>query len=427
MSSIGKRIYRATALVSVISLITMFIITAWVSEDLESTMLKVEMANERDFFLAQQFDADKPVHRQFSGLTLIYLPKGYQNLSTDDEQSEVAMIFKGLKPPFSGEVTIKDETYLVSIHQMENGSLYLGRNITHFERREWMFRLAMLSAIALIALLIGVLAVISAKRVVKPLRDLSDQIQAMPVGSRMARLPIAWHDEELQTIAKAFNEFVGQLEAFVRREKSLLNLASHELRTPLAVVSGALDILDQRGNLSHADQTTVERIRRATEEMQSNISILLALARKDQENNLDTAPVSISSEIQRVLDDLSGTFPVQSRVDLRAFSPGQVKAEASMVRMLLRNLVQNALQHTQRRVSITVHADYFDVRDEGPGLSRQAQDILDSRVTLGQEEGPVHGLGLYLVTLMVERLGWSLHIVETSSRGTVLRVFYGHA
>jgi signal transduction histidine kinase len=231
----------------------------------------------------------------------------------------------------------------------------------------------------------------------------------------------------LQAIAQSFNEFVGHLEAFVRREKSLLNLASHELRTPLAVVSGALDILAQRGSLSHDDQTTVARIRRATEEMQSNVDILLALARKDQGASVVATSVSLSTEVNRVLDDLSGSYPVQSRVELRAFAPGQVVADATMVRMLLRNLVQNALQHTRRRVFITVHADYFDVRDEGEGLSSQAQDVLAGRVTLGQEPGAVHGLGLYLVTLMIERLGWTLQVVEASSQGTLLRVFYPQA
>lgn len=302
--------------------------------------------------------------------------------------------------------------------------MYLARNITHFEQREWMFRMAMLVSLLLIAVLIVVLATLGAKRVVKPLQSLSDQIQAMQVGTQMRRLPSDWRDSELQAMAQSFNEFVGHLEAFVRREKSLLNLASHELRTPLAVVSGALDILAQRGNLSHDDQTTVARIRRATEEMQSNVDILLALARKDQGASVVATSVSLSTEVNRVLDDLAGSYPVRSRVELSAFAPGRVMADATMVRMLLRNLIQNALQHTHRRVFITVHANYFDVRDEGEGLSAHAQDVLAGRVSLGQERGAVHGLGLYLVTLMVERLGWTLQVVDASSQGTLLRVFY---
>jgi signal transduction histidine kinase len=402
MISIGSRIYRAIALVSLVSLLAMFAITAWVSEDLESTMLKVEMANERDFFIAQQFEPGRPVHRQFSGLTVVYLPAGHKLSSIDDTQADLPMLFKGVAPPYSGEVRYHDETYLVSATALDGGIMYLARNITHFEQREWMFRVAMLVSLVLIAALIVVLATLGAKRVVKPLQNLSDQIRAMQVGAQMQRLPTEWRDSELQAIAQSFNEFVGHLEAFVRREKSLLNLASHELRTPL----------------------TVARIRRATEEMQSNVDILLALARKDQGASVVATSVSLSTEVNRVLDDLAGSYSVQSRVELRAFAPGQVVADATMVRMLLRNLVQNALQHTRRRVFITVHADYFDVRDEGEGLSSQAQDVLAGRVTLGQEPGAVHGLGLYLVTLMIERLGWTLQVVDASSQGTLLRVFY---
>lgn len=424
MTSIGSRIYRVIALVSLVSLLAMFAITAWVSEDLESTMLKVEMANERDFFIAQQFEPGRPVHRQFSGLTVVYLPTGHDISSIGQMQPELTVLFKGMAPPYSGEVMYHDETYLVSATALDGGVMYLARNITHFEQREWMFRMAMLVSLLLIAVLIVVLATLGAKRVVKPLQSLSDQIQAMQVGTQMRRLPSDWRDSELQAMAQSFNEFVGHLEAFVRREKSLLNLASHELRTPLAVVSGALDILAQRGNLSHDDQTTVARIRRATEEMQSNVDILLALARKDQGASVVATSVSLSTEVNRVLDDLAGSYPVRSRVELSAFAPGRVMADATMVRMLLRNLIQNALQHTHRRVFITVHANYFDVRDEGEGLSAHAQDVLAGRVSLGQERGAVHGLGLYLVTLMVERLGWTLQVVDASSQGTLLRVFY---
>jgi signal transduction histidine kinase len=426
MRSIGQRIYRTIALISLVSLLLLVMITAWVSVDLESTMLRVELAQQRDFFVNEQLEPGTPIQHDYAGMMLVYVPDHATSgqTSTDTATASVPLLFRGLQTPYSGELSYNNETYLVDIQAVRGGTLYLARNITHFERREWMFRFATLVAALLVALLISILALMGAKRVVKPLQRLSEQIQAMQAGTRMGRLPAQWEDSELQTIALSFNEFVAQLEAYVRREKSLLNLASHELRTPLAVVSGALDILEQRASLSARDQTTLARIRNASDEMQTSIDILLALARKNQTDRSLQDTLTLANEIDGTLAALAATHPVALRLEVRTFVPGYVRAEKTMVRMLLRNLIHNALQHTQHRVYITLQDDYLEIRDEGEGLSPQAQDVLEKVRTLEHEEGPVHGLGLYLVTLMTERLGWQLHIVQTSERGTVLRVFY---
>src|SRR5690606_1882219 len=110
------------------------------------------------------------------------------------------------------------------------------------------------------------LAVLSSRRIVKPLRLLSDRISRTPVGTSMPRMETDYADAELHSIAMTFNRFLDELESHVRREQSLLSLASHELRTPIAVMSGALDILESRNQLSSNDQATLARVRRACDE-----------------------------------------------------------------------------------------------------------------------------------------------------------------
>ncbi len=423
MKSISHRIYRVIALVSLISLTALLVITFLVSEDLESTMIRVELTQERDFFLARQTDPDRAVVHSTPGLTLAYVPGAAMGPAV--QGSALPDVFRGLSPPFAGELYRDDATWLVSIEAVPGGVLYLARNISHFEEREWLFRLALFVVGGLIAVLSIVLAVLGARQVVKPLRLLAEKIHELPVGTSTARLPLDWNDSELNTIAQSFNGFVTELEAYVRREKSLLSLASHELRTPIAVISGALDILEQRGGLAPADQKTVARIRQATDEMQMNVAVLLTLARKSDRVSRAPEPLDLVAEVRQILHDLEVHYPVSTRVHLKASAPVQVVADPALVRMLVRNLVQNALQHTRERIFIDVQPGWIDVRDEGPGLDSAAQDVLAGRTSLALTEGPVSGLGLYLVTLMVERLGWRLDVLETSSRGTVIRVFHG--
>ncbi|RIY39546.1 sensor histidine kinase [Neopusillimonas maritima] len=428
MRSISHRIYRTSALISLISLIVVFLGVTWVSEDLESTMLRVELTQEREFFLGENFDPEQSILRETSGLILAYIPNAKTRNKPNDlsPSSSVPRIFEGLDPGFSGEVYKNDETYLISVQELQHGVLYLARNITHFEKREWLFRLALLIVILLVAAVTALFSIIEAKRIVKPLKLLSNEIEKLPVGANMSRLPSNWQDAELHSIASSFNLFVTQLEAYVQREKSLLNMASHEFRTPLAVISGAIDILETRGTLNTQDRATVARIRRATSEMQINVNALLTLARKETVNTTATQTVSLPSVIHQTIEDLSLNFAVDSRLNFIAHQPVEVHADPALVQMLLRNLLQNALQHTSGKVYVEVDENILEIRDEGPGLTKAAHTLLTSTGPARSPSAVSSGLGLYLVTLIAERLAWPLELAQPEGKGTTIRLHINH-
>ena len=421
MRSIAHRIYKVTIIISIISVVTMLVGILMVNEDLEDTLLGVEMIEERDFFIAQHHDLT--VAYQQIGLRqhLVWQPGSVQR-PAQNEALLLPAVFDSLPKPFSGEIKRDGQTYLVSITVLPEGTLYIARDISHFEARERLFLVALWVVAGVIMLLAFVLATLSARSVIRPLRRLADQIQHVPVGTNMPGLDTEWRDSELATIAGAFNTFVAELEAYVRREKSLLNLASHELRTPIAVISGALDVLEQRGHLSPADQATLARVRRATHEMQSNVNVLLALARKPGHSAQGHQSFSLATELGRVLEDLEASFPVKSRVVFDITDPGMVISDVVMARMLLRNLLQNALQHTALRVFVTLRPGQIEVRDEGPGLPAEGRQVLQGTLQMTDSQGPVSGLGLYLVTLMAERLGWKVTLGDVPASGTVIRV-----
>lgn len=427
MRSISHRIYRTSALISLVSLIVVFLGVTWVSEDLESTMLRMELTQEREFFMGDDFDPEQTILRETSGLTLAYIPntKTHNTPESFYQPSAAPIIFEGLGPGFSGEVYQNDETYLISVQALQHGVLYLARNITHFEKREWLFRLALLIVILLVAAVTALLSIIEAKRIVKPLKSLSNEIEKLPVGANMPRLPKNWQDAELHSIARSFNLFVTQLEAYVKREKSLLNMASHEFRTPLAVISGAIDILETRGTLNSQDQATLARIRRATAEMQTNVNALLTLARKETVDTATAQTVSLPSLIHQTIDDLSVNFAVDSRLSFSAHKPVSVHADPALMQMLLRNLLQNALQHTSGRVYIELDENTLEIHDEGSGLPEEARVLLTSAGPARSPAAVTSGLGLYLVTLIAERLNWPLELAQ-EGKGTLIRLHINH-
>jgi signal transduction histidine kinase len=414
MKSIANRIHRAIFLVSLVSMAVMVFTVLIVNEDLERTMLRVEFAEEHDFFLAHR-PADEITRWETSNLVLLYQP--LQKGDPDD----LPKIFQGLPIGYTGELDRGDQTYMVRISPVEKGHLYIAKNISHFEGRERLFQAALGVIVLMVLGLSLFLAVLNSRRIVKPLQDLAENIHAIPVGQKMPRLSLSYQDSELRSIAEAFNIFLGELESFVKREQALLSLASHELRTPIAVVSGALDIVEQRNQLNEADRATIARIRRATSEMGANVNILLKLARRETRPEAHQ-PIALVTIVQQALDDLSSDYHVKARVTLQATAAINVYADPVMVKMLIRNVIQNALQHTLKRITVRLTPGLIEIIDEGEGLTSEQQSIIVNKKKPFADNAPVGGLGLYLVTLISERLDWRLDIAGTGADGTVIHI-----
>jgi len=259
---IEKRIGR-TVLGAV--LVTFLVTVAAVmvaNEKLEDALLQLDLQSERDFIL-ENARPNEILLWDTVMLKAYYAPPGI----TVDER--LPTIFHGLPLPFSGEMEIGPSTFLITTSEMGGGYFYLAKDITLFEKRETEFQW-FLCVLGVLVTGLGVVATrVTSRQLVAPIRRLSQQIRTTTPAARMQRVDAQYRDAELQAIAQSFNLFLGELETFFRREQSLMGLASHELRTPLAVITGALDVMEQRGR-SDADAAPLARIRTAVDEMTAN-------------------------------------------------------------------------------------------------------------------------------------------------------------
>lgn len=412
--SISRRVYRAILAVSVVATLAMVVTVLLVNEDLEHTMLEVEFAQERDFILMNHI-GDEAFIWDTPELAIVFSPSG------DVHPEILPEVFQGLPQNYSAEIERGDETYLVTVESVRGGILYIAKNITHFENREALFGIALIIIAVVILAFSLMLAVVSSRRIVRPLKRLSERISRIPVGPNMPRMESDYQDSELHSIALTFNRFLDELESYVRREQSLLNLASHELRTPIAVMSGALEIIESRGQLSEKDRATLLRVRRSCNEMRDNVNILLKLARREREGTVHET-IEVSPLARQVISDLKFSLNGADRVSLTTVSELRVRAEPAIVGMLLRNIIQNAVQHTKGEIQVTVSERHVEIQDSGTGLSAEQQAILMRQKSLSNDGTALSGLGLYIVTLMAERLDWRLDITQTNENGTKIRL-----
>lgn len=407
-TSLARRIFRIIFTIGMINVVVTLIATEIIYEDVESTILSLELAEERRF-LEEKIDGSRVQAWETALLKGVFVPDGM----TSEHFPE---IFSGRSAPLSAEVEIGPKTYLISIEKAAsaNGVLYLAQDISILEDREDVVQLTIIF-LGITMLLIGLLlARQGTNRLVQPLLMLSREIAKIHPGATLHRIESTYSDLELAEIARTLNELLGALDQYVKREKALVSLASHELRTPLAVIAGALDVLEQRGLLGEADRRTTARIRRAADEMRSDVEALLKLARRSDHGE-DPAPIELGQCIAEVVADIAAAQPEGAhRITIRpAAAALHMLAEPALVRMLLRNLIQNAVRHTRGEVEVTLDVDHLRIRDHGSGLPAYAQSRLGE--PSAQQPVPEDGLGLFIVRLICERLDW--HIATHGSEG----------
>lgn len=220
--------------------------------------------------------------------------------------------------------------------------------------------------------LVAVLLYLALDRGMLPLRRLSGQIAGLDVDAGQP-LPSGQRFRELRAIADAINTLLARLQAQVRRERRFASDVAHELRTPLTSI--VLQARAARDSASEdARRDALQCVERDALHAGRVLSQLLELARTQSLNHAAQVPVDIRLLAQQVLAN-HAQLAHESRHDLALEAPEHavwVDGHSTMLELALRNLVDNALNHTpagtQVEVSIRLEADgavVLSVCDDG--------------------------------------------------------------
>lgn len=413
-----ERQIRRTLLIAILATFVTTVASVLIAnESLEQALLELDFQSERAFLL-EHVRQNEILVWNTGNLTAYYVPAGMEA----DERLQP--IFHGFPVPFSQEVELGDNTFLITIGPADGGRFYFAKNITLFENREAQFHRFLLILGPAVLILAIVLAGVTGRRIAAPIRRLTTQIRHTEPAPRMKRVNTDYRELELQEIAQSFNLFLDDLEAYVRREQSFMGLASHELRTPIAVIGGALDVIEQRGGMNGPEAKPLNRIRRAVSEMADNIEVILKLTRRRSTEDR-RGPIDLAALTAEVVEDLARHTPdAAERITIVTEGQPGVTGDPVLVKMLLRNLVQNAVQHTHGKAKLSITAEAVEIVDQGTGLPAAYLAYLDDPAGDNAELLSQSGFGLFIVTLLCERLSWGLKVISSSERGTTLRLTF---
>lgn len=258
--------------------------------------------------------------------------------------------------------------------------------------------------LAILALAVGVLALIVARMAAAPLRSLAEA--AGELGRDLDRPPLPEAGPaEVAAAARAFNAMQTRLQGHVAGRTQMLAAITHDLQTPLTRLRLRLEKV--------ADPALKARLVADLAAMQDLVREGLDLARS-QETAEAFATVDLDSLLESLVADAADAGEAARLV---AGAGLDVRARPQALRRCIANLIDNALTYGGG-AEVSAEAERGDVvvrvRDHGPGLPEDKIEAVfepfmrleDSR---SRDTGG-SGLGLTIARALAERNGGSLEL-----------------
>lgn len=269
---------------------------------------------------------------------------------------------------------------------------------------------------AVLVILLG--ASVALRSILRPVSALSSALQEMKRGKMDVSLP-SGSDDELGRLVRAFNEMAASIRFLIKDKEQMFTELSHEFRAPIARALAANALIE--------DEALGAQIRNDLTELDGLIHALLTAARLEAGSpQVERDSFEVNGLLREVLD----LFPEsRERIQLEPSpEPTTCEGDVRSIRMLLRNLVENALKYSPREKPVRLSAwlgddgVFFRVSDEGSGISREDQDLLFAPFFRGSDAHkgaePGFGLGLSLCRRIARAHGGELLVESSPGRGT---------
>ena len=239
----------------------------------------------------------------------------------------------------------------------------------------------------ILLLLITLITWVVVRQVVKPVREAARIATEFTSGDFRQRMKV-YSQDEISTLGHAFNEMAESLEQQIARLENLSRVqqrfvsdVSHELRTPLTTLRMASEVIAaSRESFDPTVARSTELLVAQLDRFERLLEDLLEVSRFDAEVAvLEAVDFDIVQLVNRCADDLSLVAKERkTEIFVKSAEPEiMIKADIRRVERILRNLLANAIDHSEEvQIDVQIEASERDVaigvRDYGIGLDENS-------------------------------------------------------
>lgn len=304
--------------------------------------------------------------------------------------------------------------------------LIMSRNTYGAEIKEHLLLLSIFLVLAS-SILIYFIGKIYSGRILIPLQHILKELKRIRANSLNRRLKTTGNNDELEEITVTLNHMLDRLDSAFKAEKSFVSHASHELNNPITAIQGECEIslLKERSTGEYIE--ALQRITSESKRLSNLIRHLLFLSRQDEElltSDMEKIP------LQEVLTDLTDG---NDRIRLYIEEPGTtatIKANSYLLRIALKNIIDNACKYSEKEVVITLsHMNghvVLDIEDKGIGIPQEETEHIFQSFYRGSNTHDYagQGIGLSLTLKIISAYNGKLEISSEIEKGTKVRVIF---
>lgn len=340
--------------------------------------------------------------------------------------------------------TSKDSVYLVEREILDNGvkelerfrglystiqlngvlySLTIETNVE--EVHETVFAISVITCLFIILLIVGFILLNRklSKRIWIPFTDTLNKLKVFDLNDTGA-IDFAKTDiQEFAELNGALTKLIDNNIRVYKQQKEFTQNASHELQTPLALLKSKVDLLIQDPSLSTEQRKIIESLDNSISRVTRINKNLLLLAGIENKNYQ-----SEEVDLSELVNTLTGTFKDFAEdkgcdISISIKAGVLVKANESLVEILISNLLSNTVRHgvLKSGISVTLDGRSLIVSNEGKSALNEAN--LFKRFISATTENPGTGLGLAIVKEICDKYGWRVTYSFTGNQH-VFSVFF---
>lgn len=219
----------------------------------------------------------------------------------------------------------------------------------------------------------------------------------------------------------------------VRMKSRFIDITSHQLRSPLSNLQWITEMLESE-RMGDLEEDQMDYFRMAKENvtrMEKLISDLVTVSRiQDEELSFQPEKFSLEELTRRVLADFkffTSAEDVEIEIEANPDVP-QVTADRNQVKMVIENLLDNAIRYTdgEGKVEVTITKQgnevQFEITDNGIGIPEEDQEYIFEKFfrsrNAAQHQVRGTGLSLYIAKKIIEQLGGDIWFESESGEGT---------
>ncbi len=260
-----------------------------------------------------------------------------------------------------------------------------------------------------------------------PLRRITRSVRKVTAAGLNERLETEPWPAELAVLAAEFDRMLERLDASFKRLSQFTADAAHEFRTPLNNLMGATSLALSRERPATDYRETLEAHLEQYHRLNRMLESLLFLARTDGSEVPPDFTAIDAGRIAREIAEFFGPMAEEAGVDLTVYGDATLRSDESLLRMILTNLIANALRFTPPGGRITIGLSpsaggghILTVQDSGCGIGPEhLPHVFDRlyRADPSRSSGGA-GLGLALVKAIMNLHHGSTSATSEPGRGT---------